>query len=659
MSQYAPEEISRNVSDEIQFDKTTEATLYDGSSHTFSQFNHVLNDFSSRHNISDAARRELEALFAMYLPQPNEVLHKRMKPFLPATISFNRANSQFFCLDAYQQLNDVVKRNWSFFLDSWLKPQLFETPKYPFRDHEIQLILNLDGVSLFKSRKFCIWPFWLQCVKLPPKIRSKFDNNILLCVWYGLSKPDWSFVLPKVAFELEKLSESHNDEKIGTFRCKITFLVCDMPAKAPALNMNQFNGYNGCTHCLLIGCRLGSRLIYPCDQAFIMRDQLSFHRHAIKAEKRQKAVAGIKGISSLSSFFSFPADALIDPMHQVFLGTGKVLCKLFINSLKSKELDIFDKLLNQYQIPVDFLRRPKNVVEMQHWKASDFKILFLHLIPLSMDLFESVAQCQKLSFSKLSTAIRLLSLRHISSEELDSASRLIAAFFTDFKELYGEAMQTYNFHSMRHMCDQVRLSGPLWNCSAFGFESANHFLIKSLSGTIKHPEKIIETFLWKKQIAILRNQSNLISEPGVKQFSNLTCASDECVRFAESSGLPRSLMGRYKNQLGTIFWSDAYSRKKENLSNSIVWSGDIRFHQIAAFAETPSGIVAFARKFGLVETITKLGELKVKKNCQIFKLANLENLSLLDVSCIEGKCVILPIEDFLLASPVSEGFEHN
>ena len=119
-----------------------------------------------------------------------------------------------------------------------------------------------------------------------------------------------------------KLLKSTNDKK-RNFRCKITFLVCVMPAKAPALNMNQFNGYDGCTHCLLIGCRLGSRLISPCDQAFIKRDQLGFHRHAIKAEKHQKAVAGIKGVSSLSSFFFFPADALIDPMHQLFLGTGK------------------------------------------------------------------------------------------------------------------------------------------------------------------------------------------------------------------------------------------------------------------------------------------------------------------------------------------------
>ena len=66
--------------------------------------------------------------------------------------------------------------------------------------------------------------------------------------------------------------------------------------------------------------------------------------------------------------------------------------------------------------------------------------------------------------------------------------------FPNFKELYGEEMQTYNFHSMRHPCDQVRRAGPLWNCSAIAFETASHLLIRALSGTIKNQEKLQKIF---------------------------------------------------------------------------------------------------------------------------------------------------------------------
>ena len=45
-------------------------------------------------------------------------------------------------------------------------------------------------------------------------------------------------------------------------------------------------------------------------------------------------------------------------------------------------------------------------------------------------------------------------------------------------------MQSYNFHSMRHLCDQVRRVGPFWNTSAFSYESADHFLVKNVAGTV-------------------------------------------------------------------------------------------------------------------------------------------------------------------------------
>ena len=89
-----------------------------------------------------------------------------------------------------------------------------------------------------------------------------------------------------------------------------------MPAKAVALSMNQFNGYNGCTHCLLIGRRVGPRLLYPCDVQFRLRDPITFQKHAREAQEPQTTVAGLKGISAFNSILSLPFDAPIDAMHQ-------------------------------------------------------------------------------------------------------------------------------------------------------------------------------------------------------------------------------------------------------------------------------------------------------------------------------------------------------
>ena len=181
-------------------------------------------------------------------------------------------------------------------------------------------------------------------------------------------------------------------------------------------------------------------------------------------------------------------------MHQVFLGTGKFLCKILIRRIRSREMEFFNIKLGPCLIPNDFLRRPRTTQELNFWKATDYKLLFLHLISLVMQEISTVPVELKKSLWTLSLAIRLLSLKNVEKDDVNEASRLIDSFFDAFKELYGEEMQSYNFHSLRHLCDQVNRIGPLWICSAFAFESANHSLLRTLSGTTKRPERIVEVF---------------------------------------------------------------------------------------------------------------------------------------------------------------------
>ena len=71
----------------------------------------------------------------------------------------------------------------------------------------------------------------------------------------------------------------------------------------------------------------------------------------------------------------------------------------------------------------------------------------------------------------------------IAAEHVDEAEKILGDFLDKFVELYGRDSQTFNFHSLRHLCDQVRRKGPLSRNSVFGFESANSFLLKAVKGT--------------------------------------------------------------------------------------------------------------------------------------------------------------------------------
>ena len=137
----------------------------------------------------------------------------------------------------------------------------------------------------------------------------------------------------------------------------------------------------------------------------------SFICCAQQSVRRSRSVLGIKDNSPFNEVFSFPKDAPIDAMHQVFLGTGKVLTKMIISVLKKFEVNTFKLKLKKCSVPLDFQHRSKNIDDLNHWKAADFKLFFFHLGPLilSKNLLHQSCADQLQSYRCLSFAIRLLS----------------------------------------------------------------------------------------------------------------------------------------------------------------------------------------------------------------------------------------------------------
>lgn len=64
----------------------------------------------------------------------------------------------------------------------------------------------------------------------------------------------------------------------------------------------------------------------------------------------------------------------------------------------------------------------------------------------------------------------------ISAAQVDAAELMLRDFYKLLPELYGEASCTANAHLLSHLTKYVRLWGPLWTHSTFGFESKNGHL---------------------------------------------------------------------------------------------------------------------------------------------------------------------------------------
>ena len=115
------------------------------------------------------------------------------------------------------------------------------------------------------------------------------------------------------------------------------------------------------------------------------------------------------------------------------------------------------------------LRSIRNIGKLQrYW-------LLFYSLPLLLDFLPSLYWHH---YSILVTAIHILFSDSISMAQVDAAEQMLVDFYNLLPDLYGEASCTANAHLLSHLVKYVRLWGPLWTHSAFGFESKN--------GQLKH-----------------------------------------------------------------------------------------------------------------------------------------------------------------------------
>ena len=68
----------------------------------------------------------------------------------------------------------------------------------------LSIAFNCDGVLIFKSSEFGIWPLQGILNELPPKQRK--ENVFLIGLWFGNGKPSMTSFFPPFAEEFRRLS---------------------------------------------------------------------------------------------------------------------------------------------------------------------------------------------------------------------------------------------------------------------------------------------------------------------------------------------------------------------------------------------------------------------------------------------------------------------
>ena len=102
----------------------------------------------------------------------------------------------------------------------------------------ISLLWNTDGIPVFKSSNYSLWPFYFIINELPYRLRMCKQNSLVRGLWLGSSKPNMQLFLRPIHKVLSKLESvgmkvcAKIEGTYGDIVTKVILLVgtCNLPA---------------------------------------------------------------------------------------------------------------------------------------------------------------------------------------------------------------------------------------------------------------------------------------------------------------------------------------------------------------------------------------------------------------------------------------------
>lgn len=386
------------------------------------------------------------------------------------------------------------------------------------RDMVLSVTICTDGVSIFKSSTKSLWPIYVILNFLPPNIRFKKENILMVGLYFSESKPIFTEFFSPLIIELidiERHSISVSFEEVE-LRFKVQILSCclDLPARASFQNMTQYNGYHSCPFCYHTGERvnvsknvkrqtLQIRYTNP-KIAIKLRQHEDTIQHINHAITSNEPIYGIKGRTCAQSFTNFNIIHGFPPdyMHNM-IGVVHLLFDLWIESaatssfrLNKEAVQTISNRIVKIKPPSFISRTPRGLMHRALYKANELRSLLLYYLPVCLMDILPVRYVDH--FQLLSAAIYILLGTNITDNDLDEAEKKLRKFVEQFEQYYGKASMRLNVHILSHLVESCRKAGPLWTHSMFCFENYNGEIRKFINGNTDVVKQITMRYCLKK-----------------------------------------------------------------------------------------------------------------------------------------------------------------
>ena len=412
----------------------------------------------------------------------------------------------------------------------------FESTKYLDDPYSFLLSLNVDWFQPYKHTTFSCGAIYLTVQNLPRSERFKQENVLLVGLMPGPNESSLSInsYLSPLVEELKEFWKGvvipiqRGDVVISiNVRLALSCVSCDIPAS------RKVCGFLG--HFAKLACNKCLKEFKQHDYSGYRREEWivrvnGVHREQCKEILKETTKTGIQQMESKYGvrysvllalpYFDPVKFTVIDPMHNLFLGTGKHVFKVWVELeyLSIKVLSDIEKKLSRFRCPQDIGRIPTNIASNSGGFTADqwrYWVTIYSPIVLKGVLPDTHLRCWLLFVR----ACSILQARYIKTVDIESADALLLAFCKMFEDIYGSKYCTPNMHLHCHIVDCIKDFGPAHAFWCYAFERYNGIL-----EYVHTNRKSIESQLLKK--FCLEQEANNLTLPANKDFLSvvpLTC----------------------------------------------------------------------------------------------------------------------------------------
>lgn len=196
--------------------------------------------------------------------------------------------------------------------------------------------------------------------------------------------------------------------------------------------------------------------------------------------------------------------AVVDPMHNLFLGTAKRVMQVWINQeiLRKEHFDAVEQIVSKIKSPHDVGRLPLKISSsFSGFTADQWRnwVNIYSVVSLKSIIHPDHLRCWLLFVR----ACNMLCTRIITTDAINAAHCYLVEFCRQYTCLYGEENCTPNMHLHLHLKECLLDYGPVQSFWCFPFERFNGVMGKYHTNNNIIEVQIMEKFLSEQQIKSL------------------------------------------------------------------------------------------------------------------------------------------------------------